>query len=323
MRKLGCFALVLLVVFGLVLGAFWRVQRAGTPVSVSPVVRETGRGVEPEPVATRARPATVPDPVLLRAATKLLGSDLRQERCGPYPLFTDVHDARLIEACGRLASQLDSLYEERYGVRPVGEPAEAIVLFSEIGAYREFAREGGVPLGYAGYAVAARGLAVFYAGGQPIESFVTTVAHELTHLVHRRALGVNLPPWLSEGLADGLGDTATAGGFKALRGVVGSEAQAWRLEQAVISGQAGKLRRLVALRRGEFDSEPVAFDYEQSALLVRFLLADPELARGFRSFLRDLAQNGAATPEALSAALGVSWEELDRRFVTWLRQAAG
>lgn len=269
---------------------------------------------------------------MLESARARLTGGGRQVSCGPYPLYTDVVDPRLIAACARLAEDLDQVYAARYGIRPRGEPAAAVVLFEQAESYRAFAREGGVPMGYAGYALAARGLAVFHAGGRhaghhasatTLDGFVRTLAHELTHLVNRRALGVNLPPWLSEGLADGIGDTATPEGFEPLKGIVGVEELASRLWQARASDRAGDLERLVALKRGAFDHGVVSFDYEHSALLVRFLLGEPALATGFLRFLSDFAGGAIYDPARLATTLGSDWTELDRRFEHWLREHSG
>ncbi len=322
MRKLVWTAVILLPV--VLLCGIWFVGRsvpsAPRPPASAPAAAPLAAAPLAEVPGTRGRPAEPPDAALLAKALAHLGDDARVESCGPYVLHTDIADARYIAACGRLATRLDDLYEERYGIRPLGEPAEAIVLFSDLAGYREFAREEGVPLGYGGYAVPARGLAVFYAAGQPFETFLTTLAHELTHFLGRRALGINLPPWLSEGLADGIGDTATEQGFRPLVGIAGSEVQAGRLREAYESNRAGDLKRLAGLERGEFDRGTVSFDYEQSALFVRFLLGDPRLAPGFKSFLRDFARGELRyTPELVPKALGVGWAELDRRFETWIR----
>lgn len=270
----------------------------------------------------RGRLAEAPDAELLAAARGLLAGGGRLETCGPYPLYTDSQNARLIATCGRLAERLDEVYESRYGLRPRGEPASAIVLFGNAESYRDFAREGGVPLGYAGYALAARGLAVFHAAdAAPIEGFLTTLVHELTHLVNRRALGVNLPPWLAEGLADGIGDSATPDGFEPIDGISGLEPLARRLRDARDAERAGDLARLVTLGRGEFDRGVVSYDYEQSALLVRFLLSEPQLASGFRKFLADFAAGAVYDPERLAADLGSDWGDLDRRFIQWLKDS--
>ncbi len=95
------------------------------------------RGRRPEP----------PDVELLASARALLGEDGRRETCGPYALYSDASDPRAVVACDRLAAGLDDLYLERYGVRPRGVPAEAVVLFEDVADYRAFARAGGVPAG--------------------------------------------------------------------------------------------------------------------------------------------------------------------------------
>lgn len=318
MRKLDCIAAIVLT--GVLLWLGWSVRRPGSPapdagpsplVEAPPATREERwRGLAPEP----------PDAELLESARELLGGDGQRDGCGPYALYTDVADPRFVEACTLLASGLDEVYQARYGVRPRGAPAEAIVLFSEIGDYRAFSKQQQIALGYAGYALGARGLAVFYAGGQGLDGFLPTLTHELTHLLNRRALGTNLPRWLSEGLADGIGDSTTAAGFRPPEKAVGNGLQATRLRTALASGRAGSVQRLVALERSEFDRLPASYDYEQSALLVRFLLVDPELAAGFRSFLGEIARGGIYDPEALRGALGVSWEELDRRFKEWVQE---
>lgn len=317
MRKIGC-AFVLLVLFlaGVLIYFVLRPEPRPEP----PTVRVHRVVAPPAVPPSRGRPAATPDAEWLETAKGIFGHRAREKHCGPYRLYTDVRDAGLLDTCGALASQLDALYLKRYGVKPVGQPAEAIVLFSKLADYRTFARQSGVALGYAGYAVGARGLAIFHADSSARDTFFPTLTHELTHLVSRRALGVNLPPWLSEGLSDGIGDTATAKGFGSVEGVEGSEVQVERLKEAYTSNRAGGLARLVALKRSEFDRATVSFDYEQSAVLVRFLLSDPQLKPGFRRYLRGIAENEGVEPERLREALGVEWEELDRRLESWLRQ---
>jgi hypothetical protein len=312
-RKLAIPALV--VAAAVLLTGAWLLHRPAPdaePAALAeapPAPEERLRGLEPEP----------PDAELLASARELLGADGRRDDCGPYALHTDVRDPRFAAACALLASRLDEVYAARYGVRPRGEPAEAIVLFSEIGDYRAFSKRHQVALGYAGYALGARGLAVFHAGDQAVDGFLPTLTHELTHLLNRRALGANLPRWLSEGLADGIGDCATADGFRPLEDRSGDGLQAIRLRAALASGQVAGIERLVTLKPSEFDREQPSFDYEQGALLVRFLLVEPELASGFHAFLRELARGGNYEPERLRSALGVGWEVLDRRFGEWMR----
>jgi hypothetical protein len=243
----------------------------------------------------------------------------RVGRCGDYLLFTDVTDSGLLAACERLATNLDATFTARYGVKPFGRPGEAIFLFAQIKNYRAFAaKDRRMGVGYAGFTSGIRGFTALYAGDQKPQAVVSTLAHELAHLVSRRALGPSLAPWLSEGLADGIGDTATEAGFGPLEGFVGVEAQAKRLAGAYRDSRASSLARLVALKRGKFDRDVVSFDYEQSALALRFFLLDPELRPRFQKFLRALAAGEFYDPHGLRLALSQPWAELDARFKAWV-----
>ena len=240
-------------------------------------------------------------------------------RCGPYRLTTNSSDPRLLAACEKIGATLDRVYSERFGVTPVGPPAEEIILFRDLAEYRHYVEEDGrLAAGYAGFASDIDGLVVLHAGSGR-KSAITTLAHELTHLVHRRSLGTNLPPWLSEGLADAIGYGTTEEGIGPLRGVVGVEALAERLRGALDRGWARPLAELTALPRSGFDRGVRSFDYEQSALLVRYLLLDRELAPRFKGYLAALARGERYDPERFRAALGVSWEGIEEGFDRWLR----
>ncbi len=243
----------------------------------------------------------------------------REERCGTYRLFTDVTDRPLLQACDQLAGQLDAVYTSRYGLEPFGTPEEGIFLFATLEGYRAFAaQDQRMGVGYAGFTSGVRGFTALYAGDQKPVEVLSTLTHELTHLVSRRALGPNLAPWLSEGLADGIGDTATREGFQPLRAFRGAEPQAKRLVEAYRSARAQGLRRLTTLKRGDFDRAIVSFDYEQSALLLRFLLQSQELAPRFRTLLDQMAGEGLRETPDLAASLGLGWSELEARFEAWL-----
>jgi len=294
-----------------------RMEQPTTPTAAPRTVSSS-----PPRQRTRAKPSNPPDADWLQAAREDLGKDSRDAKCGPYLLVTDVTNKALLEACELLAARLDALYLERYGLEPQGEPAEAIFLFAKAADFRTFAhRDGRLPVGYAGYTNAARGFTALYVGDLPLHPVLTTLAHELTHLVNRRALGPNLPPWISEGLADGIGDTATAEGFLPLTGVQGTEPQAARLRTAYRQGKARSLRYLTALDRRNFDREIPSFDYEQSALFVRYLFAEPELGTRFRGFLKELSHE-RYEQKRLVTALGVGWEDLDQRFEVWVQRVA-
>ena len=119
-----------------------------------------------------------------------------------------------------------------------------------------------------------------------------------------------------------LGDTATPEGIQPLQGFVGAEGQAKRLRLGYETGAVGSVERLIALGPGELDSTPNSYDYEQSTLLVRYLLLDPELGPRFRAFLVEISTGSTCTPALLEQHLGVDTAELDRRLQDWLETAA-
>jgi hypothetical protein len=237
-------------------------------------------------------------------------------------LWTDSADARLLAACERIGSGLDRAFAGRYGVRPLGTGAEGVLLFADVAGYRAYVKQDGrLAAGYAGFASEVEGLVVLHAG-VPRAQTLTTLAHELTHMVERRALGNSLPPWLAEGLADGIGYTATEAGIGELSAVRGIEGQAERLAAAYRAGEAQGLQRLASLPRSRFDRGVRAFDYEQSSLLVRYLLLDPELAPRFRGYLARLGEGERYDAERFRNALALSWEALDRRLQEWVGRQA-
>ena len=223
--------------------------------------------------------------------------------------------------CGTIGAALDVEYRTRLGVPLHHPPRGTVVLFADRGRFREYvATDGELPEGYAGFALAGSGLVALPVGDLTGAEIAPTLAHELAHLAHRRAFGLELPPWLDEGLADVVADSATPNGFRPLAGFDGVEGLRTRVRGAVALGRALPLERLVALGRSEFDRDPLRVDYEQAALVVRFLLLDSELAPRFRRWLAALAWHGPAPPPALPDALGVPWTELDRRFVVGLER---
>ncbi|MCP4205327.1 MAG: hypothetical protein GY769_25735 [bacterium] len=166
--------------------------------------------------------------------------------------------------------------------------------------------------------MASRGVVALLAAGVPPERFATVLGHELTHLVHRRVFGPNLDPWLSEGLADALGDTATPSGFDGLAGIAGIEPLADRLRRAIEAERTESLAAMIAKSRGEFDRGAVSYDYESSALLTRYLLLEPTMAQRFRDLLRKLAAAKSCSADCVFESLEVTPEQLDREFQEWL-----
>ncbi len=247
----------------------------------------------------------------------------RAERCGPYNLFTDVDGTSLLGACQRIGETLDAHIQDLYGTAPRGIPAESILLFDRREGFRAFAEPRGTfRAGYAAYARGSEGFLAAFVEGQPPAEVVQTLAHELAHLVLRRTFGTDLPRWLSEGLADGVGDAATVDGLRPPYQSAGVEAELQRLNHGHRAGQVSGLGRLTSMGDDQFDRGVVSYDYELSAVFIRWLLIDPERARGLRGFLSGLVGGRDYDPEALREALGRSWSELDQSLSRWIRDRA-
>lgn len=284
------------------------------PIHPPPIV-----STDPPGAPSAARPPRATDFEVIRQAREAMDGGGREESCGPYRLWTDVGNPEILELCRKLAAPLDVTYQHRFGLRPEGDPAEGVFLFARSDAFSAFARRRGrLRAGYGGFSDGSKGFAALHIEGLGTSRLAQTLAHELTHLVSRRALGPGLPPWLSEGLADAIGDAAGEGGLGPLEGLNGVEGPAKRLRLAYGTGRVPGLERLAGLTRAQFDGGIVSYDYEQSALFVRYLLLSPALEPRFKDFLGRLARAERYSPQLLRTSLGRSWEELDEGLSSWL-----
>lgn len=300
--------------------------------------REPPLGSAPDPVLPV--PAQRPDPARLALAREALGDDASAGRLGPYDLLTDLADPARLARLAEIAAGFEAAYRRRYGLEPVGEPAETVVVFAREAAYRRF-RDGhekiaGLPAsGHSAY-----GLVALFDGGRSDAEVAATLVHELAHLVNRRAIGPALPSWLDEGIADDLAQSRIEAGGRLVPGALGgatvrsgpriqmhgAHASLYQLAEAVHGNRLRPLPELLDLSWDDFvTSGEARLHYAQSSFWVRYLL-DGEagaLAPGFRGFLRGVAQGGTVAPEALEARLGRSWEELEAGYRVWLlaRQA--
>lgn len=207
------------------------------------------------------------------------------------------------EAEGALAA-----LQRKYGVR-LREPVR-IELYPD---HEDFAvRTLGMPgLGALGVTF-ERAIAMDSPSARKPGSFhwAATLWHELNHVVVLARVNNRAPRWFVEGLA------------------VWEESQAspeWgeRLTPEILAAiREKKLLPVASLDRGFVrPSYPgqVVVSYYQAGRLCEFV----ERQWGFDALLRMLDAFAARkeTPEAVRQALGISAEELDRRFLTWLEQS--
>jgi hypothetical protein len=283
----------------------------------------------PRPLAPRTA-----EPALVARALDRLGASARRSTLGPYRYVGDFEPPPRWTA---MAIALDAAFLERYGLDPLGEPAETVVAFSRPDAYRAFQREEPSLANVDAGGFATAGLAALAAADPAADGVEATLVHELAHLVARRALGPALPPWLGEGLAEDLAQTpfdadralAEDGSFRwgALRGRVHREGSRIEIEgpPAAIDLLAAErdaiaLADLIEAPEERFLGEAGPLLYARSLILVRFLLdgGDPALADGFRAYLADVARGESADRALLENRLGRPVDELEGGFRVFL-----
>ncbi len=288
-------------------------------------------GREPEPPGPlEPQP---PDPERLAVARSLLEGE-RVGTLGPYTLFTDNQNGILEGWLDRIAPTIEAVYVARWGLRPIGEPRAAIVVFAHEAAYEAFRQHWQTLHGLRATGHAEGGIVALWVGGQDLAAIASTLVHEVVHLLNRRTLGPALPPWLEEGLAEAL-DTAQVG----LDGTVQPEAiggRIWRagemvtwlggraslrqVQEAITADTLPTIEALTSLDHDAFlrDGRQSLY-YAQSGFFLRYLV-DGDLGRyasGLRRFLASVAAGKPPSGEALRSALGVTWEVLDKGFRAW------
>ncbi|TNF71718.1 MAG: hypothetical protein EP299_11010 [Acidobacteria bacterium] len=290
-----------------------------------------GSGLEPVvPLPPRS-----PSPERLSAGMDLLGLSGSTGRLGPWILYSDSPDTELVELCDRVASELEAVYRQRYGLELVGEAAEAILLFQGAEEFLLFKDQESTPVEPWAAGFTSKGIVALYAGSWPSTVVCGRVVHELTHLLNRRGIGPALPPWLEEGLASDLSHAkidelgrlhpGTIGGETLRMGEslfqVGGLAEVRGLQDALEVGEVTSFEELTELDSEAFyTAEQVNLHYSLSLFWVRYLLSDESgpLAGGFRSFLAALARGEPLTRDLLLEHLGVGWDELERDFRVWV-----
>ncbi len=278
------------------------------------------------------------DPEQLASARELLGPTGRELPMGPYTLYTDVLDETLISYLAGLAEQLDGVYAARYGRQPLATPRAALVLYRGEGGYRLLKRRSGKLAGLHAAGHASGGMAATFVGRRSAAQVGITVVHELVHLVNRRALGPALPPWLDEGLADGLAlsrvNSAGALQPEQLGGEILENAERrtftegmsslWLVEQRRRDGRLPRLSTLLRLDWDSFVGDEIALHYASSALWLRFLL-DGEGGRraaALRRFLDAVAAGGPASADRLRQAIAEPWPTLEVSYRRWVEELA-
>jgi hypothetical protein len=313
------------------------------PVSSAPPAARAGTEPRDPPLGNAALPVLPaaprpPDPRRLARARALLSGAVKTGRLGGYKLYTDLDNPERLRLLDALAAGLEGTYAARYGLRPVGKPAEAVVLYARQSEFEVLQRQDPKLADVEASGQYGYGVVALFDGGRAGTEVGSTLVHEITHLLNRRAVGPQLPSWLDEGMAEdlalsrlepdgrlvagSLGGAVVRGGQRLQ--IYGALSSLARLASAVEAGKLLPVGQLLALDQQAFVRDQARLTYTHSAFWVRYLLAgeNGSLAPAFHSFLAAIAAGGPASPEALGARLGRPWEDLDKGFAAWVRAEA-
>lgn len=295
------------------------------PRDVTPPLGEAPR----PPGPLNARPAS-PD----RLAEALMQlQEPRELELNGYIAWTDLPESAATDAlfasARKALAPLEARYEELYGLSPRGEPRETIVLFRTVESYRALQSQTSGIEGVLSAGHTSGGMIALAVDAREMWEVEATLVHEVCHLLNRRAIGPGLPPWLAEGLADHLAQLARTPSpelddrFR----LVEEQSISYRgplaaLRLLAARAEEGTLLALAALTQSEgaafLDGTTAPLLYAQSAFFIDWLLDEPELQTGFRSFLAAIAEGGSVSSDALLAQLNRSWTDLDQQFGRWL-----
>ncbi len=289
-----------------------------------------------------------PDEERLLRARSILDDDIEATRLGPFELFTDVNDAKLLERLSEVATKLPDAYKQRFGLDPGAKATEVIVLFSRHEDYVRF--ESGEPdiagTGTRGYT--GRGISVLSVGDDEVDSTTEILVHELTHILNRRVFGMNSPAWVEEGLADDLAyckvspdgrlRLGTLGGVTS-RNMTSDVSGRYRIDFEITGGrsmlanllsrwgdaQRPSLVELLEMPWIEFIQPEVrSLHYAESAFLVRYLFDSKKAAYGqsLHEYLQALATSGMPQGETLWSYTDEDPEKVESAYFKWLRKTA-
>lgn len=298
--------------------------------AAAPVTRRFASRDAVEPVGPLGGRAA--DPFRLARARDLLGPAVAARPLGAYTLWTDVADAALEARWRAVTARVESAWRSRYGVTPIGAPAESIVLFARQAAFAAFVAGEPTLSAFDAHGVAGWGLVALVAEGRTTEELDGVFQHELAHLLTRRSIGPALPPWLAEGLAEDFAHAPWVDGapaFARARGSVrrdglrfeirGGLAALDRAGRRAAAGGLTPLARLASLDDAEFAAGDPGLDHYADAFVwIRFLLADAARARRFGEFLESVRSGAAPSLARLEERLGTPAAALAPELVGWL-----
>jgi hypothetical protein len=277
------------------------------------------RGEQPDDTVD---PGPHPDQERLERALGLFDHAVDPGALGPYRLYTDVTDARLLTRLSAAASDVERAYRERYALDPGSSAGTIVVLYAQEEAYREFEAAETRIAAADSQGHTSEDLSILYTGGQPTDAILAVLIHELTHLLGRRVFTDAIPPWLDEGMAQDLAFSRLNRQGRIRLGTLSTvETDLDTLVKVWNSPAHPGLAGLTSLDWSEF-IEPVGrpLRYAESAFLIRYLLDSGEegLREGFLRYLAELAEAELSESVSLFVALEREPDKLERGFYRFL-----
>jgi len=289
-----------------------------------------------------------PDEARLLRARALLAADSKAVSFGPFTLYTDVDDPQLLRHLASVADNLPIAYRSRYGIDPGADDTDTLVLLAKEEDYREFESSEPEIAGSHTTGYTTMGLCILYTGRRSVDDITQTLIHELTHLFNRRAVGIDIPTWLEEGMAqdlafskwdkDGRIEPGSLGG--SVRREVTDLGPRSKQTTIQISGPLASLNRLLlawsdAVRpsldvlvempqRDFIRSESRSLLYAESAFLIRYLLdgGQPTLTEGFESYLLAVTTSDDLAGQSPWSHLEKDPSKIETGLYRWLRSQA-
>lgn len=242
-------------------------------------------------------------------------AQLRIHRTGFYELHTDVSEIEAREAAVRMDAMAVEYLRQTNELKKA--PPPPYMQFKFFRRIEDYEAAGGTP-GSGGQFDRRTGVLMAVAGQQTDARTWHRVQHEAFHQFAHHTLGTELPPWLSEGLAEYFAESVFTGDSL----VVGMipEARRSRIVSAMSDDQFMPLERMMLMTSDEWNRELIRDNYDQAWSLVFYLLHGDNGAQSpkFRDFLV-LCSQGHTWQSAWRQTLG-SIDGLERAWLRWWRQ---
>jgi len=234
-------------------------------------------------------------------------SEWRLTRSEHFEVYAQLGDQRA-RAILTWFEQLRAFFEQQAGTSMRSSPPVRVIVFASDREYQPYRLRSTSDAYYVG-----SGSQDYIVLGADDPVKFGLAAHEYAHLA-LRAWNLQLPPWLTEGLAEFFATLRITGHATALGGTLPGrvqtlESHAWM--------PIADLMSLSEESRGREERAAANLFYAESWALTEMLLLSPDYAPGFKQFIA-LVRSGSPSWEAFQATYAKSGDEISRDLHIWL-----